>query len=603
MHGAGHYLLPKIAMAKEPTKKRPTGDKKPRFPRPFGRYILEKSLSRGGMGEVYLAIVKQLQRRCVIKTIRGDLTGEEEFIGRFADEAKILVRAAHANIIRYFDAGKVADDYYIAMEHVHGRDLGDVLDRAYERGEPMPPDIGLYITHNLLEGLDYAHQMTDESGRPMGLVHRDISPQNVMIGFDGSIKLIDFGLARTDVLPSRTQGALAVGKYGYMSPEQARHEPLDGRADIYSAGVMLFEVFTGDRLVDERDQATLWQRVLHPKHRNPRAVLPSLSTDIDRLVMRAVAVKPRERFSSARAMADFVSTLRGPKSNKKSLLDYLHYLYPNVDFSPPSIPPLDNLADGVRQSTIFATSREGARSVFGRGELPIDGTMLFNAEDVRREINKRQQLGSAADSPKANYNTRLITKPERAPIFDPTRGHFKQVPISKQVMASHGAQTEVMAPQSEHALLGEAGISKSPQEDEKQTVMMYGPPSTLTTKSKRSALVFDDEHSLDDNHQAGADTLDLESPQRTRVTEAVKDPTSADDLLPFSSLGASQEISAPTRPVPPPPRLSSPGIKEYVPVLAPLERNSPEELSLTVITGLVALVVSILVVVIGLLVY
>jgi serine/threonine-protein kinase len=239
------------------------------FPRTFGRYILEKNLSRGGMGEVFLAVVKGVNARCVIKTIRGDLTGDKEFVGRFADEAKIMVRIQHPNIIRVFDCGKVGNDYYIAMEYMHGRDLGDVLDRAYERGEPLPKELGLFIAKQLMSGLDYAHGLTDERGRLMKLVHRDISPQNVLIGFDGSIKLIDFGLARTELLPGRTQGALAVGKYGYMSPEQARHEKIDGRADIYSAGIMLFEVFTGDRLVDEQDQATLWHRILNPKHRKP----------------------------------------------------------------------------------------------------------------------------------------------------------------------------------------------------------------------------------------------------------------------------------------------------------------------------------------------
>src|ERR1044071_3370136 len=134
------------------------------FPRSFGRYILEKSLSRGGMGEVFLTIAKAVNQRCVIKTIRGDLTGDEEFIGRFADEAKIMMRIHHDHIIRVFDAGKVGTDYYIAMEYVHGRDLGDVLDRAYERGEPMPTQLGLYVADALLDGLDYAPRFTDEHG-------------------------------------------------------------------------------------------------------------------------------------------------------------------------------------------------------------------------------------------------------------------------------------------------------------------------------------------------------------------------------------------------------------------------------------------------------
>ncbi|MBX2812210.1 MAG: serine/threonine protein kinase [Myxococcales bacterium] len=614
-------------MAKEPLNKRLTGDKKRRFPRPFGRYILEKSLSRGGMGEVYLAIVKQLQKRCVIKTIRGDLTGEEEFVGRFADEAKILVRAAHANIIRYFDAGKVAADYYIAMEHVHGRDLGDVLDRAYERGEPMPPDIGLFITQNLLEGLDYAHQMKDELGRPMGLVHRDISPQNVMIGFDGSIKLIDFGLARTDVLPNRTQGALAVGKYGYMSPEQARHESLDGRADIYSTGVMLFEVFTGDRLVDERDQATLWQRVLHPKHRNPRSVLPTLSADIDRLVMRAVAVKPRERFSSARAMADYVSQLRGPNSSKKDLLDYLRYLYPHLDFSAPPLPPLDDLAEGVRQSVIFATSREGARSVFGRGELPIEGTMHINAADVRREIEKNEDILLEAESPiPQRAITRPNTKTERGPLYttaeeatsttkhldldatsDKEHLHYRFQPNNPS-SSTHSDNRPTEASQD---LFGSAGPAKH-REDE-QTIMMHGPPRALyTTPQHRVALVFGEEHkSSRPLPGLGLETLgstEVEAPSSTTDPALLR--TEISDQPPKSGSHFTAQPSDSVNEIPSAPHLNTktpltptahrtPLRDAYrpTPALPPLKRESSDELSPLVIIGLVTLVVSVMVIV------
>ncbi|MCA9552036.1 MAG: serine/threonine protein kinase, partial [Myxococcales bacterium] len=363
-----------------------------RFPRSFGRYILEKSLSRGGMGEVILAVAKGVNRRCVIKTIRGDLVGDDEFVGRFADEAKIMVRISHDNIIRVFDAGKVDSEYYIAMEFVHGRDLGDVLDRAYERGEPMPTQLGLFVTSELLRGLHYAHSLTDERGRHMGLVHRDISPQNVLIGFDGAIKLIDFGLARTEVLPARTQGALAVGKYGYMSPEQARHERIDGRADIYSTGVMLFEVFTGDRLVDEQDQATLWQRVLSPKHRSPRTVVPSLPKEIDELVMSAVGVRPEDRFQDARAMLEFVERMRRPESNRDAFIRYLRYLYPKVDFSPPPMPAFDDLVDigHEEKSVIIATSREGALSVFGRGELPIEWTRQIASEEINKQLRRRR---------------------------------------------------------------------------------------------------------------------------------------------------------------------------------------------------------------------
>lgn len=357
----------------EPTKsvRKKPAIKKRRFPQAYGRYILEKSLSRGGMGEVILAVARSVNQYCIVKTIRGDLNKEKEFIGRFADEAKIMLRMDHPNIVRVFDAGKVNDDYYMAMEYVHGRDLGDVLDRGIERGEVMPAPIGLYITEQLLLGLDCVHSLRDENGRPMGLVHRDISPQNTQIGFNGDIKLIDFGLARADLLPGHTQGALAIGKYGYMSPEQARHQPLDGRADLYSAGAMLFEVFTGDRLVDEQDQKTLWERVLNPNHRSPRTVLPSLAPEIERLIMTAVQTRPEGRFPSAREMLKYTRAIPGRRATREELVGYLRYLYPRVEFSPPTPPSFGPLAKGTNESTTIATSGEAVLSIFGRGELAI----------------------------------------------------------------------------------------------------------------------------------------------------------------------------------------------------------------------------------------
>jgi serine/threonine-protein kinase len=333
------------------------------------------------MGEVFTAIARGVDQRCVVKTIRTDLHGEAEFVGRFTDEAKIMVRMNHPNIIRVFDCGKFKHDYYIAMEYVHGRDLGDLLDRAYEQVEVLPVSVGLYIAEQIAHGLAHVHGLTDEHGRHMGLVHRDVSPQNVMIGFDGRVRLIDFGLARTDLLPNRTRGALAVGKFGYMSPEQARHQPLDGRADIYAAGVTLFEVFTGERLVDELDQKTLWQRVLSPQHRTPRSVRPSLPGLVDELIMTAVAVDAERRFPTAEAMADFARSVQPSADPQRELAAAMRKFFPAVSPEPPPVPTLTT-AVPAETSLIIATSREKQRSVFGRGDLPVEGTLQFDVASL-----------------------------------------------------------------------------------------------------------------------------------------------------------------------------------------------------------------------------
>jgi serine/threonine protein kinase len=445
------------------------------FPRPFGRYILEKNLSRGGMGEVHLAVARGVGTRCVIKTIRGDLTGDKEFVGRFADEAKIMVRMAHENIIRVFDCGKVGSDFYIAMEYMHGRDLGDILDRAYERGEPMPSAHGLYITKQILRGLDYAHALTDEHGRPMRLVHRDISPQNVLIGFDGSVKIIDFGLARTELLPARTQGALAVGKYGYMSPEQARHEKIDGRADLYSTGVMLFEVFTGDRLVDEQDQATLWSRVLNPKHRRPSTVISDLPKDIDDLVMRAVEVRADDRFADAKSMLRHMDGMKSRASDRGELVQYLRYLYPHADFSAPAIPDFVEMDVG-EQSMVIAMSEEGAKSVFGKGDLPIEWTRQVNLADLQKERRRRDE------------EKKKVPEPELRTWDEPSSGTVEATVIQDE---DRGAMTDETRASPVLSTYGPGGTQRSlPPLDEPTAVgraVEDGMPSGTLTDFQRTA--------------------------------------------------------------------------------------------------------------------
>lgn len=366
------------------------------FPRSFGRYVLERSLSRGGMGDVYLAVARGFEKRCVIKTIRTDLSEEEEFVGRFTDEAKIMVRIDHPNIIRVFDAGKVRNEYYIAMEHLHGADLGSVLDRLFERGTRMPAGIGLYIASELLAGLDHVHRLQDEFGRPMGLVHRDISPQNVLVGFDGRVKLIDFGLARSELLPGRTQGSIPIGKYGYMSPQQARHEPIDGRADVYATGVMLFEVFTGARLVDEEDRDTLFDRVVNPQHRLPSTENPKLSHGIDQLVSRAAEPSLERRFESAASMRAFVESLREELfAGREELARVLRQLYAESERALAPLPNLTPFVNHVESSLIIATSTRRQRSVFGRGHLPIEGTMELDLKSLQRAIKQARAVAAS----------------------------------------------------------------------------------------------------------------------------------------------------------------------------------------------------------------
>jgi len=208
-----------------------------------------------------------------------------------------------------------------------------------------------------------------------------------------------------------------------MSPEQARHEDIDGRADIYSAGVMLFEVFTGDRLVDEQDQSTLWQRVLNPKHRSPKTVVPTLPDIIERLIMQAVEVKPIDRFESAQQMRSFAARLSRPDTSREAMVRYLLYLYPKVDFKPPVIPQFDNLSGGTEQSIIIATSDKGALSVFGRGDLPIECPMQLDSKAIRVAVEetRRKQAALRQDEPITDANMQAgMIRGSSEPMADPT---------------------------------------------------------------------------------------------------------------------------------------------------------------------------------------
>ncbi len=230
-------------------------------PIPFGKYWLLERINVGGMAEVFMAKtfgVEGFERLVAVKRILPNIAEDTEFIQMFVDEAKIAVQLTHANIVQVFDLGKVADSYYIAMEFVHGRDLRALFDRCRHEGEPMSVAQACFIVMKVCEGLDYAHNKRDAQGTELHLVHRDVSPQNILVSYDGELKLVDFGIAKAAGKASKTQAGILKGKFGYMSPEQVRGLPIDRRSDIFSLGIILYELLTGERLfVGESDFSTL----------------------------------------------------------------------------------------------------------------------------------------------------------------------------------------------------------------------------------------------------------------------------------------------------------------------------------------------------------
>jgi serine/threonine protein kinase len=210
--------------------------------RQFGPYRLTQQIATGGMAEIHLAKTKGIEgfeKYVALKMIHPNFSSDDHFVQMLIDEAKISVQLQHVNIAHVFDLGRVEDTYYIAMEFVDGSDLFKILRKSSEQDRHMPIECATYIAKEVCSGLDYAHHKRDAAGRSMGIVHRDVSPQNVLISHAGEVKLVDFGIAKATMRAKQTAVGVIKGKYYYMSPEQAWGDPVDHRTDIFSAGILL----------------------------------------------------------------------------------------------------------------------------------------------------------------------------------------------------------------------------------------------------------------------------------------------------------------------------------------------------------------------------
>jgi len=305
------------------------------LPHAFGRYTLTQRIGEGGMAEVYLAqvtVAEGLSKRVVVKRIRKEFADQPEFTRMFVEEAKIALGLNHANIVQVFDFGQVHGSFYLAMELVEGLDLMGLVHTMRARDERMPVVIAAYIAHQAAAGLAYAHQRRDDFGSPLGIVHRDISPHNIMLSLAGTVKILDFGIARTAArarqqaesgAPRRARaddsGDVTIqGKIAYMSPEQALGGPLDQRSDIYSLGVVLYELLSGELVFRQRDRLVALEQVRTRPLAPLQSLLPELPDELAALVDRALARDPEARWETARAL-------------QSALAGFLHRADPVVD--------------------------------------------------------------------------------------------------------------------------------------------------------------------------------------------------------------------------------------------------------------------------------
>jgi serine/threonine protein kinase len=275
--------------------------------KPFGHYHLLRRIGAGGMGEVFLsraASASGAPQVCVVKKMLPHLANDPGFVARFLDEAKVVVHLRHPGIARVLEMGEEEGEYFIAMEYVLGQTLAKISARLREQGARFPLSLALRVAQKMCDALAYAHQACDPGGQPLHVVHRDISPSNALVSYSGRVKIIDFGAAQSALKEARTAPRVVIGNLAYMSPEQARKKPVDGRADVYSMGVLLWELAVGRLPSLGADPEERWRRAANPRFVPPSQMQPSVPPEVDQIIMHALNPDPAKRWPSASAMKD-----------------------------------------------------------------------------------------------------------------------------------------------------------------------------------------------------------------------------------------------------------------------------------------------------------
>jgi serine/threonine protein kinase len=274
----------------------------------FGKYTLFERIGRGGMADVYKGRISGpagFERVFVVKRILPHLSDDATFIKMFVDEAKMSARLAHPNIVQIFELGAVEGEYFISMEYVRGRDLADTMRAIWKTMGPPRPELVAYVGREACRALAYAHSLTDEHGRPLGMIHRDVSPSNIMLSYEGAVKLLDFGIAKAlGEAPEITKSGTMKGKYAYMAPEQTDGDDVDHRIDIFSCGIVLHEVLTGRRLFKGQNDILTIERVRRCEVPPPSQQNPMVPPELDAIILKALAKDRNKRWATAADMAD-----------------------------------------------------------------------------------------------------------------------------------------------------------------------------------------------------------------------------------------------------------------------------------------------------------
>ena len=412
----------------------PQNGAQPRF---LGRYELMYLLGQGGMGEVHLARLTGaagFEKLCIVKTILPQMMTDPQFVDRFHHEAKVLTHLTHSNIAQVYDMGDVDQTLYMAIEYVAGVDLSRVEDRVKGMHAVVPVAIAVLIGQQITEALGYAHRKVGADGASLGIVHRDVSPQNVMVSYEGEVKVIDFGLAKSSARSKHTMPSTVLGKLGYMSPEQAKGEMVDYRSDIYSAGILIWELLAGRSLFLGGTVGEMVAQMAFPKPVSLREIRPEVSETLDRVVMRALAADPASRYTRA---DDFSRAL-----NELLVRENLSVSSEEVGNYVRSMCPEEFAAERHLQSKLSAERKKGSSPKVASRPAEFAGTSIRESGQDDGGSNGAYRMdGTMLRTPSPSEREQPMTGPQRAlsgamssaPISQSQQPQVRQRPASSPV--------------------------------------------------------------------------------------------------------------------------------------------------------------------------
>ena len=322
------------------------------------RFRIVRELAHGGMGSVYEAVLcgpMSFNKTVAVKTILKRYSEDEEFVQMFIGEARLVADLVHPNICQVYQLGKVSNRYYIAMEYIAGVSLQQFVDRHAELGIRVPVEIGTFVISRVCRGLEYAHAKRDRNGHLLGVVHRDVTPRNIMISTEGEVKLTDFGIAKAHTLMRDREGEVVMGQTPYLSPEQLRGRPTDARSDLFSLGVVMFELLTGQSLFTGPSASATIRNALDKEVPSMKDLNPEITPRVEQIVRRAVERDPERRYQSGSEMGydlEYAIYHEGYGPTIVTLEKYMRGIFPGLfhPSSEPSHPPALCNPEGTTRS-------------------------------------------------------------------------------------------------------------------------------------------------------------------------------------------------------------------------------------------------------------